>query len=250
MRTALAFDAPVAHRQDARAAFGQRGIVRDDDERRAVGVDAIEQRGDLLAGCAIELAGRLVGQQQARSVGQRARDRHALHLAARQLRRPVVGARGEPHVFEQLPRALPPLGLRHAGFRLRQLDVLGGGQHRQQEEALEDEADLAQPQQAALAIRERRHVVASEQQRAGGRRFDAAEHVQQRRLAAARRAANGEVIAWRDLQRVTSATAVTGPAGIGKTRLTCAAMPCDDVQPITSSRSVAAIGSRATIRIG
>jgi hypothetical protein len=80
-------------------------VVRDDHERRAVGVDAIEQRGDLLAGRLIQLARRLVGQQEARAVGERARDRDALHLAARELRRPVIGARAEPDVLEQLARA-------------------------------------------------------------------------------------------------------------------------------------------------
>ena len=48
--------------------------------------------GDLLAGVFVELAGRLVGEQQRRPVRQRARDRDALHLAAGQLRRPVIAA--------------------------------------------------------------------------------------------------------------------------------------------------------------
>ena len=46
---ALALDAAVAHRQDARAAFGERRIVRDDDERRAVRIDTVEQRRDLFS---------------------------------------------------------------------------------------------------------------------------------------------------------------------------------------------------------
>ena len=54
----------------------------------------------------IELAGRLVGEQQPRAVGERARDRHALHLAAGELRRPMVGACGQADVLEQLARAL------------------------------------------------------------------------------------------------------------------------------------------------
>ena len=83
-------------------AIGQRGIVRDDDERGAVGVDAIEERRDLFAGRFVELAGRLVGEQQPRAVGERARDRDALHLAAGELRRPMVGAGGEADVLEQL----------------------------------------------------------------------------------------------------------------------------------------------------
>ena len=90
----------------------------------------------------IQLAGRLVGEQQPRPVGERARDRHSLHLAARQLRGPVIGPCGEPDVVEQLaPSALRRCAVGDAGLGLGQLDVLRRRQHRQQEEALEDEAD-------------------------------------------------------------------------------------------------------------
>ena len=68
-RDALAFDLAVAHGQDACGAVGERRVVRDDDERRAGLVDPIEQRGDLRASGFIQLAGRLVGEQQARAVG-------------------------------------------------------------------------------------------------------------------------------------------------------------------------------------
>ena len=88
-------------------------------------VDAVEQRRDLLARRLVQLAGGLVGQQQARPVGQRARDRHALHLAARELRRPVVRRDGRG----RRTRAAPPCARRRSargtpGLRLRQLDVL------------------------------------------------------------------------------------------------------------------------------
>ena len=144
------------HRQMTVGARRHRRIVRDDDDRRAVGVDAIEQRGDLFAGFLVELAGRLVGEQQRRPVGQRARDRHPLHLAARQLRRPMVAAPRQADVLEQLACARPPVGFGRAGFRLRQLDVLPRGEHRQQEEALKHEADARQPDVAALGLGQRR----------------------------------------------------------------------------------------------
>ena len=72
---------------------------------------------DLLAGGLVQLAGRLVGQQQPRAVGERARDRDALHLAARELRRPMIGARGQADVVEQLARPLPPLALARRPLR-------------------------------------------------------------------------------------------------------------------------------------
>jgi hypothetical protein len=55
-------------------------------------------------------------------------------------------------VLQQLAR--PPLALfsRHAGLRLRELDVLGSREHRQQKEPLEYEANLAEPEQAPAPI--------------------------------------------------------------------------------------------------
>src|SRR5690348_9139946 len=111
---------------------------------------AIEQRGNLLARRAIELAGRLVGEQQARTIGERARDGHALRLAARQLRRAMIASMREADIVEELRGAPAARFARDARLGLRNLDVLGGGQHRQQEEALEDEADAEQPERAAL----------------------------------------------------------------------------------------------------
>ena len=53
----------------------------------------------------VELAGRLVGEEEARVVRQRARDRDALLLAAGQLVRAVVGALAEADEVEQLADA-------------------------------------------------------------------------------------------------------------------------------------------------
>ena len=51
-----------------------RGIVRHDHHGGSIRMQAIEQLHDLLAGGLIELAGRLVGEQQARAVRERTRD--------------------------------------------------------------------------------------------------------------------------------------------------------------------------------
>ena len=77
--------------------------------------------------CAAVAGSRLpVGSSASRdagTVGDGAGDRHALLLAPRQLRRPVVAACGEAEVIEQLAR--PPLGLALAetGDQLRHDDV-------------------------------------------------------------------------------------------------------------------------------
>ena len=62
----------------------QLAIVGRDQHRRAARVDVAEQVHDLERQIGIEVAGRLVGQHEVRLVDERARDRHALLLAARQ----------------------------------------------------------------------------------------------------------------------------------------------------------------------
>ena len=63
----------------------------------------------------VERAERLVEQQQARAADQGARQRHALPLAAREHRRPVVGAVGEADVAQSaVSRRRAPAGLSRA----------------------------------------------------------------------------------------------------------------------------------------
>ena len=82
---------------------------------------------------------------------ERAGDRDALLLAARELRGAVAGALAEPDALERVADdgARQP----RAGEPRRQRDVLLGGQRAEQVERLEDEADLlaAQPGERLLA---------------------------------------------------------------------------------------------------
>ena len=93
---------------------GDRRVVRHDDERQPLGAQRLEHGEDLVAHALVEVAGRLVGQQHARALDDRAGDRDALLLTARQLARPVVGAIGEADVRERLGDARRALGLRAA----------------------------------------------------------------------------------------------------------------------------------------
>ena len=52
--------------------------------------DRVERRENMAGGFRIEIAGRLVGKQKPRAVGDRAGDRDALLLAAGQFGRPVA----------------------------------------------------------------------------------------------------------------------------------------------------------------
>jgi hypothetical protein len=87
-------------------------------------LSAVEQRHDFLAGMAVEVAGRFVGEDQLRRVDQRAGNRHALLLAARNAagQRCGVIAEADP---ASIPRArrLAARAL-DAGIDQRQGDVV------------------------------------------------------------------------------------------------------------------------------
>ena len=201
--------------------------------------------GDLLAGCAIELSGRLVGEKQHRAIGERPCDGHPLHFSARELRRAVVRAMREPDVFQQLGRSQTPSVAGHAGFGLRELDVLPGRQHGKQKESLKDEPDLPEPHVAAIGIRQRADIAIFEEQRSARRRVYAPQDVQQRGFPAARRSPDGDVLRGIDSKR----DATHGGDGTGRHRKHPGDVARVD-HPITSVRNVDEIGSRATVRIG
>ena len=84
-------------------------LVGDHHDRPPGGVQVVEDLQDLALGGAVDVAGRLVGEDQ-RGIGDdRARDRDPLLLAAGELLRAVRGAVGEADGGERGERALPPL---------------------------------------------------------------------------------------------------------------------------------------------
>src|SRR6185436_8361290 len=128
------------------------GLVSHQHHRVPLGVELVEQRHDLGRGCRVEVAGRLVGEEDRRVVDQGAGDRHALALAARQLVGIVVHAVAQAYPLEGAAGALPPHAARHAGVDERQLDVLQGIGAGQQVEGLEDEADLLVADRRELGV--------------------------------------------------------------------------------------------------
>ena len=99
--------------QRAPRAVGGVRIVRDHHDRLAViAVERLQQVEDLVAGLAIEIAGRLVAEQQRRVGDDRARDADALFLAAGQLAR-VVLARARR---ARRPSARSPTRFRRSAF--------------------------------------------------------------------------------------------------------------------------------------
>src|SRR6478752_967310 len=99
----------------------------------------------------------------------------------------MIRAKSEPDEVEQFPSTRATLGARDPCLRLRQLDVLEGGQHRQKKESLKDEADLAEPQAAAIGIRQSAHIPALELDLSCRRHVHASQDVEKGGLPTARR---------------------------------------------------------------
>src|SRR5439155_23990416 len=113
---ALDLDDPATHLVD------DVGVVGDHHHRRTGPVDPVEQPHDLDAGVRVEVAGRLVGEQDQRPVDERPGHRDALLLATGQLVRVPVLLAAETDQLEDL---------RHdpAGHRLGLADDLQGEGH-------------------------------------------------------------------------------------------------------------------------
>jgi hypothetical protein len=135
----------IAHLVDAIGMRGDVRVVRDQDDRVVFVAQSLEQRQDLLAGPAVERTGGLVGEQDRRTIDQRARDRDALLLPARQFTGTMPGAIAETHRIQCRMRSVHPFVARDVDVAHRHGDVFQGAHARQQVEPLEYEADLLQP---------------------------------------------------------------------------------------------------------
>jgi len=96
------FEPAVFEGDDMVEAAGEIEIVGRDQGGEAGMADELEEGvQDALAGRVVEIAGRLVAEQDPRVVGERPGDRDALLLAAGEPRRPVPGPRREADTGDQ-----------------------------------------------------------------------------------------------------------------------------------------------------
>ena len=116
----------------------------DHDDGDALVVQFLEHAHDFDAGLAVEVAGRLVGEQQRRLVHQRAGDGDALLLAAGKLVGMMVGALAEADQFERVHGAFVLLVRLDAVavVKHRHFDIFQRRGARQQVETLENKADF------------------------------------------------------------------------------------------------------------
>ena len=153
-----------------------------------------------IGGVLVEIAGRLVRQHQLRLVGERARDRDTLLLAARKLARTMVEPRAQAQRAEQFARPRLRLFARLAGDQLRQDHVLFGAEIGQQVVELVDEAEIVAAQFGALAGRQLARLDAGDLDPAAKTALEQADRLQHRRLARARRPQQSDDLAGPDFK--------------------------------------------------
>ena len=190
-----------AHAHHAVAARREIGVVGDEHERRAaLGDGARTSVDDLAAGRLVEIAGRLVGDEDRGMRRQRARERDALLLAARKLRRIMREALAEPDRCELAPsRALERVG--GAGELERHRDVLERRHGRDEVEGLEHDADLAAAKARERILVEPADFLARDRDRARIGPLQPGHHHQQRRFARARRTDQADRLAAPYIER-------------------------------------------------
>src|SRR5690606_2844939 len=172
----------------------------------------LQRRHNLVAGPAVELARRLVGEQQARSVGERHGESQPLPLAGGQLMgaHAATGPSGETdegeHVARRGPRttlAVPtPRAAPAAAAALGEPDVLLRGEEREQvaHGALQHHTDLLSTQLRQLGVRGLGYVRAADHQAASGRGKQPGEDGEQGRLPGAGRPEQCYRLTWFDVQ--------------------------------------------------
>jgi hypothetical protein len=153
-------------------------------------VNDVQLQQHVLAQLEVERGQRLVQQQHLGPVHQGARDRHALLLAAADLRGILESVVGHLDQFEHALDRLAGLGLGITGDLQAEGDVVPHRHVREQGVILKDGVDAPQ------VGRQTGDVAPVQKDASGIRGFEPAQHAQERRLAAPARAEQREEFAF------------------------------------------------------
>jgi hypothetical protein len=93
-------DQAICHGRDVRV------VCDHDDGHTFLAIELAEQLHHFGAALAVQIACRLVGQNQAGTIDEGASDRYALLLASAELPWPMAGSMRQPDLFESSQRAL------------------------------------------------------------------------------------------------------------------------------------------------
>jgi acyl-CoA thioesterase I len=186
-------DASVTHFDDALAALRQRGVMRDDEQRRPRRRLPFKQQvHDRRASRGVQIAGGLVGKEQGGAWRDRARDGDALLLATRQLRgimiQPVAKADRAQFVSSngkgvRLPRQFE-----------RHRDIFQRGHGGKQMKGLEDDADPTAPGACQIILPQGAEIDPANFHPSPACPLQPCQHRHQRAFARSRRAQYGDAL--------------------------------------------------------
>lgn len=168
---------------------GERAIVGDQNEGGVrLAVQLLHQLDHPIAGAPVQIPGRFIGEEDPRTIRERAGERHPLTFPSRQLGRIVGGAVGQPHPVEKVEGAVQGIGGPVSSEQLEgHQHVLQRREGRKEMERLEDEPDIAGAKPGPVVFRESEDVFAGEQYPPRGGRVEAREQPQEGRLSGSRR---------------------------------------------------------------
>lgn len=161
-------------------------VVRREDEADSRLSQFLENSDDRFRGRAIEIRRRLVCQDDLRTFGQRASDRHSLPLTTRELGGSLVPVIDEPERFQNLFASFVRFSMRNAERRQEVSRVLEHRERRDEIERLEDEAEIGQAKTTECVLVERRDVFAHETNATLVGAIEKPEEIEESRLARAR----------------------------------------------------------------
>src|ERR1019366_6159232 len=160
----------------------------DDDGYALLTIELCQGFHDLMRGARIQVAGRFVGEQEARGIDESTGDRHALLLPARKLPRCISLLFPETEKRKRgarpflAPTALPA----RVRVEERHRDVLDSAGARKKIEALKDEPQPFAADACELGLGKNGHVDAFQEKMAATGPIETAENGHQRRFAGTR----------------------------------------------------------------
>src|SRR5688572_13032141 len=176
-------DEAIAQMNRSFSAARDPALVGDEHDSVARRMQSIEQGQNLGAGGAVQVAGRLVREQQRGLRDQRPGDRDALALSAGEFRGSMGRTIPEADVVERLGGAAPAFRPAHAAIGQRHLDVGERGEARQQRERLKYEADFPVTRARELPFGHLGHELPVQPVTPAIRGIEASQQVHQGRLA-------------------------------------------------------------------